>query len=209
MVIDSVFEGTKTAILTFPATTDIKKGTTGITLDNIVFKNVGVAVADNAGKTYLKGGTTAVNTWTLGPIYLDPTQREFTLDKSMDTPRIEELLASNDKGLLQSPYFERKRPQYESYSWSNFISVKAQGAKGDGSTDDTATLQRIINGAGSSVVYFDAGTYILRDTLTIPVKTRIVGEAWAQLVAEGPKFSDPECVNNIVSEYVCSRLTMY
>jgi hypothetical protein len=196
MVIDSVFDGTKTAILTFPATTDIKKGTTGITLDNIVFNNVGVAVADNAGKTYLKGGTTKINTWTLGPVYLDPTQREFTLDKSMDTPRIEELLASNSDhyGFLQSPYFERKKPQYEQYSWSNFISVKAQGAKGDGSTDDTATLQRIINGAGSSVVYFDAGTYILRDTLAIPDGTRIVGEAWAQLVAEGSKFSDPEYV---------------
>ncbi|KAF7177443.1 hypothetical protein CNMCM7691_005696 [Aspergillus felis] len=198
MVIDSVFEGTKTAILTFPATTDIKKGTTGITLDNIVFKNVGVAVADNAGKTYLKGGTTAVNTWTLGPVYLDPTRREFTLDKSMDTPRIEELLANNSITFLQNPYFERKKPQYEQYPWSKFISVKAQGAKGDGSTDDTATLQRIINGAGSSIVYFDAGTYILRDTLTIPVKTLIVGEAWAQLVAEGPKFSDPECMDNIV-----------
>ncbi|KAI9375354.1 pectate lyase superfamily protein-domain-containing protein [Aspergillus egyptiacus] len=192
MVMDSVFDGTETAILSFPATTDIKKGTTGITLDNIVFNNVGVAVADNEGTTYLKGGTTKINTWTLGPIYLDPAEREFTLDKSMDTPRIEELLTSNDRGFLQSPYFERKKPQYEEVAWSDFISVKAQGAKGDGSTDDTATLQSILDGAGSSIVYFDAGTYILKDTLTIPNGARVVGEAWAQLVAEGSRFSDPE-----------------
>jgi hypothetical protein len=205
MVIDSVFDGTKTAILSFPATTDIKKGTTGITLDNIVFNNVGVAVTDNEGRTYLQGGTTKINTWTLGPVYLDPSERQFTLDKSMDTPRIEELLASNDKGYLQSPYSERKKPQYEDLSWSSFISVKARGAKGDGSTDDTAALQSIIDGAGSSIVYIDAGTYILHDTLTIPNGAKIVGEAWAQLVAEGPKFSDPEYVNTIVSGLITSN----
>ncbi|KAK6542011.1 hypothetical protein TWF694_007782 [Orbilia ellipsospora] len=40
------------------------------------------------------------------------------------------------------------------------------------------------------VVYLDAGTYILKDTLFVPPGSRIVGEAWAQLVAEGPLFSN-------------------
>lgn len=130
MVIDSIFDGTGTAILSFPATTDIKRGTTGITLDNVIFKNVAKAVADNEGKVYLPGGNTKINTWTLGPLYLDPAEREFTLDKSLDTPRIKELLGDNPNEFLSAPYFERKKPQYENLDWSSFVSVKAGGAKG-------------------------------------------------------------------------------
>jgi hypothetical protein len=62
---------------------------------------------------------------------------------------------------------------------------------GDGSTDDTAAFQAVLDAYGNSgsVIFVDSGTYILTDTVTVPPGTRIVGEAWSQLAASGPKFS--------------------
>lgn len=49
------------------------------------------------------------------------------------------------------------------------FNVKAYGAIGNGSTDDTASIQRAINAAlsaGGGIVYFPAGRYVLKGTLT-------------------------------------------
>lgn len=63
---------------------------------------------------------------------------------------------------------------------------------GDGATDDTAAFQRVLDqfSGSDSIIFVDSGTYILTDTVTVPTGTRIVGEAWSQLAASGPNFSD-------------------
>jgi hypothetical protein len=63
---------------------------------------------------------------------------------------------------------------------------------GDGSNDDTVQFQKVINQNANTdnVIFVDAGSYILTDTIHIPPGTKIVGELWAQLVASGAKFSD-------------------
>src|SRR4051812_43954210 len=43
---------------------------------------------------------------------------------------------------------------------------------------------------GRSIVFVDAGTYILTDSVTVPPGSRIVGEAWSQLAAFGPRFGN-------------------
>lgn len=43
---------------------------------------------------------------------------------------------------------------------------------------------------GGKIVFVDAGTYILTDTVVVPEGSHIVGEAWAQLAASGPKFGN-------------------
>jgi len=50
------------------------------------------------------------------------------------------------------------------------FSVKAFGAKGDGSTDDTAAVQAAINAAAASggTVFFSQGIYLIAGSLTIP-----------------------------------------
>ena len=58
-------------------------------------------------------------------------------------------------------------------------------------SDDTACFQKLLNdNAGKNIIFVDAGTYILTDTVTIPSGTKLVGENWAQLAAFGDKFKD-------------------
>ena len=46
--------------------------------------------------------------------------------------------------------------------------------------------------AGCKIIFFDAGTYIVKSTLTIPAGAHIVGEAWATIVGRGHAFADME-----------------
>jgi hypothetical protein len=110
----------------------------------------------------------------------------------MDYTRESTLLGPAVSGLQVAPYFERKKNQYTDKSASDFVSLKAEGAKGDGSTDDTAAVQAAFNkyGDGSKIIFVDAGTYILKDTVTIPKDAKIVGETWSQFAASGSRFAD-------------------
>jgi glucan 1,3-beta-glucosidase len=74
---------------------------------------------------------------------------------------------------------------------SEFSSAKAAGAKGDGTTDDTAALQAWINADwGCKLLYLDAGTYLVSDTITIPAGAQILGEAWSTILGYGSAFQD-------------------
>jgi hypothetical protein len=57
------------------------------------------------------------------------------------------------------------------------FNVKAYGAKGDGSTDDTSAIQAAINAAGvaGGTVYFSPGTYEITSTLTLSVQVKLMG----------------------------------
>lgn len=98
------------------------------------------------------------------------------------------------KSLLASSngkIFERSKPLYEGYATSSFVSVKSSGVKGDGSTDDTAAIQKVLNSAtADQIVYFDHGAYIITGTIKVPKNIKITGEVWPVLMATGDKFSD-------------------
>ncbi|GAB1315520.1 hypothetical protein MFIFM68171_05730 [Madurella fahalii] len=192
LVQDSTFTDTDTAILTFPPAAKEKAGTTSITLDNVAFSNVQAAVADNAGKTWLAGSVGRVDTYTIGPAFFnagsDGDSGNYTLDTTSKTPRLETLTRANNNELPKTPYFSRQKPLYEG---ATIVQMKRH-AKGDGVTDDTADFQRVINqyaGTGT-VIFVDAGSYILTDTITIPPGTKMVGQCWSQLVASGAKFQN-------------------
>jgi glucan 1,3-beta-glucosidase len=77
-------------------------------------------------------------------------------------------------------------------NWTVFRNVKNYGAKGDGISDDTAAIQKAIDVGDSSgtratgtgfgmtgqpaVVYFPAGTYSIKSTLSNRVGTMLVGD---------------------------------
>lgn len=87
--------------------------------------------------------------------------------------------------------FERSKPLYEDYPASAFVSVKSAGAKGDGVTDDTEAIQKVLDSVTQDqIVYFDHGAYIITSTLKVPKNIKITGEVWPLLMASGSAFAD-------------------
>ena len=68
--------------------------------------------------------------------------------------------------------------------FSQWISVNACGARGDGLTDDTQAIQKAME-AGKPVVYFQPGTYLINDTIRIGAQVQRVNLMYSDLVAGG------------------------
>ena len=62
---------------------------------------------------------------------------------------------------------------YWENDFSQWISVKETGAKGDGKHDDTDAIQAAMN-SGKPVVYFEYGNYQLEDTIEVPPSVKMV-----------------------------------
>ncbi|TFY80464.1 hypothetical protein EWM64_g3546 [Hericium alpestre] len=152
-----------------------------LVLNNIKLDNVPTGVV-TGGMTVLNGGTTTINTWVQGNVYTGTNSAgKFTQATIANIPKANVLLDGSGK------VFGRGRPTYADYAVSQIVSVKSEDAKGDGNTDDTAALQAY---SGCKIIYFDAGTYIVSSTLTIPAGTQITGEAWSNIMGSGGNFQN-------------------
>ncbi|KAJ2993621.1 hypothetical protein NUW58_g1786 [Xylaria curta] len=183
---DSSFVNTKIAFNISRNANSTPRTGGSLAIENVSLRNVGTAVNYGPTTTALLAGTTSstvITSWVSGQVYrpngpnkLAGTQEPFTRPAS---------LLSNGK------YYQRSKPSYAELPSSSFSSVRAGGAKGDGKTDDTAALQRVITAAAASgkVVYFDAGTYIVTSTLFIPAGSKIVGEAYPVIMSRGAFFN--------------------
>ncbi len=185
--IDSTFRNVKTAILIAPPNEKPGSGSTGVIVENVAYEGVGAIVADTTGATLLASPATGkVDHWALGPVY-DGTASKGSFSKGGKIGtfrRVPDLLDS------KGAYFERAKPQYENRPVGDFVHVKDFGAKGDGSTDDTAAFQRALYESQGRILFVDAGSYILTGTITVPIGSKIVGETWSQLVASGSYFEN-------------------
>ncbi|KAG2176475.1 hypothetical protein INT43_005715 [Umbelopsis isabellina] len=187
-LLDVSISNTPVGILTGTTSSSQTKTSGSLLLDNVKVSNVPTIVKGSSGSTILAGttGSTTVKSWGQGSLYTSTSGSGSFNQNNLPTAPTKgaNLLASTGY------FFERPRPQYENYPVSSFVSVKGFGAKGDGSTDDTAAIQSVLNAyAGCKIIYFPAGTYIISSTVTVPAGSRLVGEGWSVLMAKGSAFS--------------------
>lgn len=166
-----------------------------LVINNAKLTNVPVAVGVVGGAVVLNGGTTTILSWGQGTVYTG-TNVAATFTQG-------NIFAANKPSVLldgTGRIFGKMHPQYASYAVNQFVSVKDNGAKGDGTTDDTAALKAIFNQfSGCKVIFFDAGTYIVSSTLIIPAGTQIVGEAWSVIAGKGAAFQNQNNPQVVVS----------
>ncbi|KAG5643065.1 hypothetical protein DXG03_001622 [Asterophora parasitica] len=157
-----------------------------LVINNARLTNVQTAVGVVGGAVVLAGGTRTIASWGQGNVYKGTNANPTFTQGNINNPRKPSSLLDNSGKI-----FSKTHPQYANYALSQVISVKDNGAKGDGRTDDTAALQAIFNKySGCKIIFFDAGTYIVTSTLTIPAGTQIVGEAWTHIAGTGNAFKD-------------------
>jgi len=200
-IIDAVVTNTPIFIRSSIQSTGTLDG--ALVLNNAKLTNVPVAVGVIGGAVVLAGGTTTVASWGQGNVFTGSNPLgKYTQGNIAAPVKASSLL--DGAGRIVS----RTHPQYAEYAPSQFVSVKDLGAKGDGVTDDTAAIKDIFakvrdgsnvhddrkliipQYSGCKIIFFDAGTYIVTDTVIIPAGTRMVGEAWTVLAGKGARFQD-------------------
>ncbi|KAF1347903.1 family 55 glycoside hydrolase [Delphinella strobiligena] len=199
ILMDSKISNTPIGIKTAFSLSGSSPTTSGtLVIDNVDFStNVPIAVSSTSGSSVLAGNT-KVTLWRQGREYTGATGSRVQAAASGP---------SKPAALLSSSgaFFERSKPQYQSYAASAFVSVKgsAYGAVGDGVTDDTAAIQAAMNAVGadtSKILYFDHGAYLITKTIQVPANIKMTGEIWPLIMASGSFFQDetsPQPVFNI------------
>lgn len=152
-----------------------------IVIENLSHSGSNPIAIDENGNVKL-GSTSSVDTWIWG----NEAPGNYQTGKTSSTSRPGLLL---DGG----KYFTKTQPTYGEYAADQFVNVKAVSGypvKGDGSTDDSTSLNAILaqNAANCKISYFPYGVYIVKGTLYIPPGSRIVGEAWPVISGIGANF---------------------
>lgn len=135
-IVDAVVSNTPIFVRTSTASNGRLGGS--IVINNAKLTNVPTAVGVVGGAVVLAGGTTTIASWGQGNVYTgtNPTAK-FTQGNIAAANKPASLLDGSGK------IFGKAHPQYANYAVSQFVSVKDNGAKGDGRSDDTAALTAI------------------------------------------------------------------
>jgi glucan 1,3-beta-glucosidase len=139
------------------------------------------------GTVSLTGSVPANQSWLRGNQYaVGATSPKVVSGERIPTPRLASLVNNSGAFVTVVP------PTYQDLTTAQVVNVKEHSVVGDGTTDDTAAIQAVIASATAKnqLVFFPYGTYLITDTIKIPKGSRLVGEAWSQLMASGSKFAD-------------------
>lgn len=185
-VIDAYVSNTPIFVRSSTASNGSLRG--ALVLNNIHLTNVPTAVTVAGGASVLAGSssTMTITSWGQGNVYTGTSKTSTFVQSNIAAPnKASALLDSSGR------IFGKMHPQYANFAVSQVVSVRDQGAKGDGKTDDTKALQAVFDTyAGCKLIFVDHGTYLITDTLKIPAGAQVVGEAWSVLLGGGSAFSD-------------------
>ena len=197
---DSKFVGTPKGVITAFSTSGNTPATGNtLVIDNVDFTGSTDAVVSITGGTLLAGGS-VVSSWAQGHGYT--TGGDGSASSATCASAAASATSTAVSGSLIAPtkpsslvdglsVFERSKPQYESVPSSSFVSVKSAGAKGDGTTDDTAAIQNAMNSLTSDqILYFDHGAYVITSTVKVPSNIKMTGEIWPLIMASGTAFQN-------------------
>ncbi|KAG8427490.1 hypothetical protein J3459_006668 [Metarhizium acridum] len=181
------------------STSLLHENSTSMLVQNCRFQRTKTVLRDVAKNVNLLpgGSDEVVESWGFGKMVQgDAGLSEFQNGNNIPA-------ANRTAGLTVSPFgniFSRSAPTYQDVPGSNFINIKAMGAKGDRKSDDTAIINQILEYAAntSSVVFFPYGEYLVSDTVNIPVGSRIVGQVWPQIIGAGKAFQDERLPRPVV-----------
>lgn len=189
-LIDSTISNTPLGIKTFHNASSTPPSSGSLIIENLQLSNVPVAV-QSSGQTVLAGtsGTKVVAAWAQGHRYGpggSPTTPNNLLGVNI-SPNARPASLQGTSG-----FYQQSKPQYETLPATSFVSVRNQGGKGDGITDDTAAVRRALSVAANAgkVCFFDAGTYKVTGTITVPVGSKIVGEGYSVIMSSGTAFNN-------------------
>ena len=169
---------------------------TAFLLQNSLFSGVDTIVMNSHANIVLFpgcSGSIQVDSWGFGQVTNATGETGFVNGQMIPSMnRSSSLVQSGTSTSDQAFYFTRRRPNYSSPGNNQIMDVKAYGAQGAGSTDDTAALNHMLDMAAniSAIVYFPFGVYIITDTLNVPVGSRIFYQAWPQIMATSSAFAD-------------------
>jgi glucan 1,3-beta-glucosidase len=189
-LIDSTFRNTDVAIKTGWGPNTLPSTANSLILENIRFESCPVTI-QGAGNSILFPGAGGSSQWipawgighgyttTGGPTYLEG-------DRIPAAPRPSVLTAPDGR------FYTHSKPQYQTLTKDNFLSVRAFGAVGNAQADDADALQRAIDAAVTQgkVLFLDYGLYRVTRTIQIPPGARIVGESYPVILSSGPFFAD-------------------
>jgi hypothetical protein len=190
LVLDSQFVNTPIGIKTsYDPTSPHTNGT--LILDNVDMTGTTQAVFNNATGQEVLAGNQKVSFFAQGRTY---GGAEGTTGRAVQGPQDAVQKPAVLLNEATGKVFTRSKPQYENVPASSFVSVRANGAKGDGKTDDTDAIQAIFDKAtADQIVYFDHGAYIVTKTVKVPKNIRITGEILPLILAGGDStFKDQE-----------------
>jgi glucan 1,3-beta-glucosidase len=183
-VLDSHFSNTKVGIITSASAQSMPPSGGQLLLDNVYFENTPIAVQSKSSQTILPGNQ-RINSWGQGHIYKHSSNNYTYIQGPLTPPDKSPVLLDGSK------FLEHSRLEFSEYSIDKFVTVKSLGAKGDGVTDDTGTIQTIFDTyAATKIIFFDAGAYLHTSTVNIPPYAVIVGEVESIIMATGSFFND-------------------
>ncbi len=118
-----------------------------LVIHNARLSNVAVAVATADGTEVLSGGTKTIRSWAQGNIYAGSNPSGSFYQGDLSAPSLPPSTLDSNGAVVS-----RTHPQYVDHSVDDFVSVKDYGAVGDGQTDDTEAIERIMEKARRSCI---------------------------------------------------------